>query len=546
MVIIMARVKSVLYHPAKLTPLVSTIAALLAPAQVLSAKTEFKPELETRTYGYWIRDEQASGGLDKGMAALLKPSIAFNLTGNNASSALFLQNESVWYDDSQRSHKSLDKFSWRNMFNAYDDRVSFGLSADSGYRIRDSRNGVFSDIITGTENLSKTNNYGANANFRTSSTADVNAQLGLAYNKLSSRQPELQDNYGNFDNDTLSTFLALGSSQRQSPLFWQLTGNYHKTGRDGNRGDFVSKRASATTGLPLLPSLSMIVRGSYEENDNTSGYANEFTSFGAGFEYQFGHASRINVTQNWATRAVGVQQEDIDETYLAAEVFLAPTRRTSLSYSLDRRYFGRSSNLQGQYNLKFLSVRLSVREDVQTLSSFDQIIEDLGIFVCPNDATQFTDCFRPPSNNYQLGTGESFQQLFNTELELSEELIKRRTAAMTIGYNKNRLALSVMLSRSEDLYVETERENDRNSFNVQSSWKLSQHSSLLFSGHYYDINYLTDDRQDKNLAVEIGIKRKLNEHSEIKAMLKRISRNSSVDSFDLTENRVWLSYTIRL
>lgn len=542
----MARAKTVLYHPAKLTPLVTAIAALLAPAQVLSATTDIKPEIETRTYGYWIRDEQAGGGLDKGMAALLKPSVAINLTGKNASSALFLQNESVWYDDSQRSHKSLDKYSWRNIFNAYDDRVSLGLSADSGYRIRDSRNGVFSDIITGTENLSKTSNYGANANFRTSQTADVNAQLGLAYNKLSSRQPELQDNFGDFDNDTLTTFLALGSAQRQSPLFWQLSANYNKTGREGNRGDFVSKRASGTAGLPLLPSLSMIVRGSYDENDNTSGYANEFRSYGVGLEYQFGLASRINVTQNWATRSVGEQQEDIDETYLAAEVFLAPTRRTSLSYSLDRRYFGRSSSLQGQYNLRFLSVRLSVREDVQTLSSFDQIIEDLGIFVCPDGAAQFTDCFRPPTNNYQLGTGESFQQLFNAELELSEELIKRRTAAMTIGYNKNRLALSVMLSRSEDEYVETERENNRNSFSVQSTWKLSKHSSLLLNSNYYDINYLTDEREDKNLSVEMGIKRKLNERSEIKAMLKRISRNSSVDSFDLTENRVWLSYTIRL
>ena len=58
----MALAKTVLYHPAKLTPLVTAIAALLAPAQVLSAKTDIKPEIETRTYGYWIRDEQAGGG----------------------------------------------------------------------------------------------------------------------------------------------------------------------------------------------------------------------------------------------------------------------------------------------------------------------------------------------------------------------------------------------------------------------------------------------------------------------------------------------------
>lgn len=542
----MARAKAFPYRRTKLTPLATAIATMLVPAPVLSANTEIKPELETRAYGFGVRDEQAGGGLDKGLAAYLKPSVAINLTGKNTSSALFLQNESVWYDDSQRSHKSLDKYSWRNIVNAYDGRVSLGLNADSSYRIRDSRNGVFSDIITGTENLSKTSNYGANINLRTSQTADVNAQLGVAYNKLSSKQPELQDSFGDFDNDTLTSYLAFGSAQRQSPLFWQLSANYNKTGREGDRGDFVSKRANATAGLPLLPSLSFVMRGSYDDNDNTSGYANQFSSYGVGLEYQFGRASRINVTQNWATRSVVEQQEDIDEDYLAVDVFLAPTRRTSLSYSLDRRYFGRSSNLQGQYNLRFLSVRLSVREDVQTLSSFDQIIEDLGIFVCPDGAAQFSDCFRPPTNNYQLGTGESFQQLFNSEFELSEELIKRRTAAMTLGYNKNRLALSIMLSRSEDEYIETERENNRNSLSVQSSFKLSRHASLLLNSNYYDINYLTDEREDKNLSLEIGIKRQINDRSDIKAMLKRISRNSSIDSFDLTENRVWLSYTIRL
>lgn len=519
------------------------IAVLVITVSAAAAEVKISPELELGSYAFWLRDDQQSAGLDKGLAALVSPSLKFNATGSNLSSSLYLQNESVWYEDAQRSSKSLTQYSWRNFATAYDKRVSFGLSANSNQRVRNSQNGVFSDIITGSESLSKTTSYTADFGFKTFKTADVNAQLGLSYRMLRSEAPEFDDGSGDFDNNSYTATLGLGSAKRQSTLFWQFNGNYSKTERE-SRADFVSKSASGIAGLPLAPGLSLIGRGSYEYNDNTDDFNNEFRSYGLGLEYQFGRASRINVTQNRYTSGNNSSsQADVSGDYIGTEIFLAPSRRTTLSYNLDRRYFGRTANLQASYRLRFFSFRLAMTDSVQTLSSLDEVFQDLGIFVCPDGASQINECFRPPSNNYELGSGETFRQLFDVELELSEEVVKRRQAALTVGYNKNRLALSVQASKSEDEYVESGRLNERNTFSMQASWQLSQHSGLLLNGRHYEIDYSSEQRKDANISVEFGINHKLNPNAGISASVRRLVRNSTLDSFDIEEDRIWLTYS---
>ncbi|MGP9801156.1 TIGR03016 family PEP-CTERM system-associated outer membrane protein [Rheinheimera sp. NSM] len=509
----------------------------------VAADVRISPELELGSYAFWVRDEEQSPGVDKGLAALVTPSLRVNATGNNLSSSLYLQNEAVWYEDAQRSHKSLTEYSWRNLATAYDKRLSFGLNASSNNRVRNSQNGVFSDIITGSENLSKTTSYGANLGFTTLRTADVRAQLGLSYRELHSEAPEVDDGSGDFDNNSYAATLDLGSATRQSTLFWQFNGNYRKTEREA-RDDFVSKSANGNAGMPLAPGLSLIGRGSYESNDNTSNFSNEFRSYGVGLEYQFGRASRINVTQNrYTTGNNDSSQADASGTYVGMEVFLAPSRRTTLSYNLDRRYFGRTANLQASYNMRFLSVRLALTDSVQTQSSLEEVFQDLGIFVCPDGVTQISECFRPPSNNYELGTGESFRQLFDVELELSEEVIKRRSAALTVGYSKNRLALSVQASKNEDEYVESARLTERNTFSMQASWQLSQHDALLFNARYYEIDYSSGQRRDSNSSLELGVNHKINNNADVSASVRRVMRNSTLDSFDIEEDRVWLTYS---
>ncbi len=531
-------------YPVRL-PLLLLALNLTGVASVMAAEVQIKPAVTASGYGFWLRQDETGGGLDKGLAALLSPTLGINATGKQLSSALSLKNESVWYDDSQRSHKSLSSYNWRSQLTALDERFRVGLSASSAHRIRNSQAGVFSDIITGSDNLSKTSSLGANLGLSTGASADVYSRLGLDYRRLRSDTPELDDGIGNFANDAYTTTLAMGSADRQSALFWQASGSYRKTDRESGES-FTAKQAAATGGVPLYRNLSAIVRGSYDNNEAGRSYNNEFVSYGAGLEYKIGRASRISVSRNRAVITSNSSPDlEVRETYTAAEVFLAPSRRTSLSYTLDRRYTGRTAVMQGSYQLRFLSLRLSLSDTVQTLSTLDEVTEDLGIFVCPDTAAQFSDCFRPPTNNYQLQTGESFRQLFGTELELSEQIINRRSASFAAGYNRNRLALNLLVSRSEDDYVESGRQSERDTISLQSSWQLTPHASLLLNARYYDIDYGTEQRADKNLSLEGGIKYQLNSRADVSAMFRRIERDSTLASRDISEDRVWLSLSQR-
>jgi uncharacterized protein (PEP-CTERM system associated) len=78
---------------------------------------------------------------------------------------------------------------------------------------------------------------------------------------------------------------------------------------------------------------------------------------------------------------------------------------------------------------------------------------------------------------------------------------------------------------------------------MQASWQLSQHSGLLLNARHYEIDYSSEQRKDANISVEFGVNHKLNPNAGISASVRRIVRNSTLDSFDIEENRIWLTYS---
>ena len=289
-----------------------------------------------------------------------------------------------------------------------------------------------------------------------------------------------------------------------------------------------------------------VVRGSYENNDNITGYYNNFRSYGYGLEYQFGKVSRINITRNHSVQSGAVSElEEEKDTYYAIDACIAPSRRTSLSYRLDKRYFGRNVAISGQYNLRTVTARLSVTDSVQTLSNLELVLEDLGIFVCPDGVVQMSECIRPPSNNYQPQPGESYQQFFQQNLELNEQLVQRRSAVFNLGYSYSRIKLNLTLSRSDDNYIDTPQYNETSSVGVSSSWQFASNMQYELTARLYDIDYREDERSDSNILLETGVVYDLNNDASLKAMFRRTDRNSSQNFYDFSENRIWLSYQHR-
>ena len=540
----------------------SLVFTTVSPA-IVAADTTVTPEIETSAYGFWLRDEQAGPGLDKGLAMKASPAITVTHKGRQSFASFNVENESVWYDDSQRSHKSLTNYNASSGISIFDNRMSIQLNAQSGHQVRSAQNNIFSDIITGSDNLSKTSSYGAALSFANLSSAVVQTKVNVSYKKFTSDQPEVDDGINNFDNDSLQGTLQLAAGTRGVGAFWLVSGNFNKTIRESDQ-DFESQQANLIAGLPLFTNLSAIVRASYQDSSNGQsgsgignfgGYFDTYKSYGAGLEYRFGTVSYINVTQNKAIRSGQLalpgddndnDSENNNDNYYATELYLPPSRRSTLLYRYDRQFFGRTTTVVGQYNMRTVTARLSVSETLQVLSNLSQVFEDLGIFVCPAGSQQLGDCVKPPTNNYQLQPGESLQQFIQPGFDISEELVKRRLAAFSLGYANRRLKLNLSLSQIEDEYEESLRSSQTKVISTTSSWQIGRLTRFSLSASHYDLSYSTDDRKDKNILVETGFERELNEHATVKLMFRRTVRNSSQQTFDLAENRVWLSYSHRL
>jgi uncharacterized protein (PEP-CTERM system associated) len=243
------------------------------------------------------------------------------------------------------------------------------------------------------------------------------------------------------------------------------------------------------------------------------------------------------------SEAFGQRKET--DTYAASQFLIAPTRRTSLEGSFDRRYFGRTWDLQGKYDLRFLSMRLRISDNVRTQNQFDRELEDLGIFVCPVGSTDLSGCFKPPTDKYMPVFGETLLQVRGPNSELREELVEQRNLSLTVAYSKNRLNASITLSDTELRYVESGDFSTNQGAALQLSWKLTEHSQLLANVNYYDIDYRNENRKDENLSASVSYQQQLTKRSDLRFTIRRLDRNSSIAEFDNSENRVWMEYTYK-
>lgn len=521
--------------------LYSTIVLLLV-GPFAYADTKIQPKLSANTYAFWYQNQQISSGTDRGLALLLTPEISVIRTTPNVVTSLYWQNEAVWYKDAQRSQHSAQTYRISNIVSAYNQRISWGLNAAGGYRVRDSRQGIYADIITSAESLSKTRNYGTHLNFTTLSGAATQANLLLAYDTYTAEGSFLGEDDG-YSNDSYSGVLNLASASRSETFFWQLNGNYNLVERD-NFNDFKTARGSAILGLPVLSRLSLILRSSYEKNEGSLNFNNEFFSYGVGAELKFGKVSWLNVTWNksrlkneTANQATANNQDD---EYIAGEFFLAPSRRTSLSFSLDQRYFGRTMTLSGNYNLRYITIRLAATDTVRTQSQLIAGFEDLGIFVCPDGSFNLNDCFRPPTNNYIPRPGESFQQLGLFNPELSERVVLSRNLSLGVGYSKNKLSVNISANSGEDEYEESQELTRRHGVTMQALWRIYSDLNANLNASMYRFNYTDDERVDKNMSAEFGLTYFITRKTELSAEIRHVRRDSTLASADISETRLGL------
>lgn len=513
------------------------IVSCLFCQSAVSGDWQLKPGITADSYLYQIK-QQDDASWDEGAALALAPNAALLFNSKHLVSAFEWKNKHIFYDDAQRSDRALNYLNFNNIFSAWDNRFQWAVNASEDYRIRNSQRGIFSDEITGFSELSKMRTLGTSVSLRTAAHRETQAALGLSARKLKSERPENDDALGSFNNEFYSADLSMGKRHRDSEFFWQFNSRYSESKRDiGN--SLTSESADIIVGVPVLPDVAWVSRARYENNDLVTTYDNKFRSIGTGLEYRFGNVSYVNATYNWYRQQ---QLQEEKDSYWAFDMLLAPTRRSSLQVNLDRRYYGRSVEVSGSYRLKRLSARLSYNERVTVTNGLDQVLTDLGLFVCPGGFSGVSDCFVPPSANYQLQPGESLQNFIATDIEISESVILRKGGSFNLAYDRNRLRLSLSLRRTEDEYVESNRLNTTKGASVNGSWRLSPLMTLSSEINFYEIDYSQDERSDRNMQFKLGVSIKLNERSDISFNARRVERDSTQVQFDMQENRIWVGY----
>lgn len=513
----------------------------LSAANAFAGDLQVKPGIDLDSYLYQLKQDQ-SEQWDEGAAFAATPNLSLLFDSKAWQSTFDWRQKNIRYDDTQRDNKKLDYFDFNSRLSAWDNRAVWSVNAGEGYRQRNTQRGVFADEITGFNLLSKTRYMGTALALSTAQYLETQAQVNLAARKISSERPELDDEVESFDNAFYSTDFNFGTARRKQGFFWQLSGRVSENVRE-NAVDLNSENVDAVVGIPLLKQWAWVSKTRYEKNELYANSDNEFGSVGTGVEYRFGKVSYINLTYNYYRQ----QQFRIEEDdYWAVDMLLAPTRRSSIKLNIDRRYYGRSVEVQGRYRIQHVSANLNYSERLQLMNGLDAEINNLGVLVCPAAFADVAECFLPPTSNYELAPGEYLQNVSVNEVEFNQSVVLRKTGSFNLGYDKNRLLLGLTLSRYEDEYVETQRFNQTDSLLVSGRWRLSPTTSFTSEYSWYKLQYSEEARTDYSLRLKAGLSMELNARSTVSFNAQRIKRTSNLPQYDRQENRVWLSYSYQI
>lgn len=533
-----------------------SVLLLAAPAW---AKFELKPTIGLTTHAYQLK--YADNGTDRGLAEALTPGLELSYETPWLRSSLSAEQMALIYRDEQRDNESYTYYRLNNQASFLREQLLFRLGAAQSYRSANANLSRYADEISSSGDMAKTNTQNAGISFKNqqfnwfNTNFDINATRSSADKSSSLLQTENPFEVTALDNNNLSGAFELRSRTRSTKFFYGVSANGSKADRE-YADDFYNRQGYGVIGVPFFWRVAMIAQGRYENSSELStvnpefaGYRN-FHSVGGGFEWAISDRSWWNVTYNKINEKFGVTE------YVATQFNFQPSRRTKLSGSLDRRFFGRTAELNGSYTLKNLSMQIAVKDSVNSLMALNTDQSEFGLFVCPPGVTPgLASCFQPPTAQYRPQPGERYYNIRLPGDELNESLVVRRSASYTIGYSFSKLKLQFQLGERRDLYLEQATELQDRFANVTANWQLTARNSVTLSSAYSKLSYQGEEgqatgfgfseRQGTEASNSVAFNRKINTKLDAALTAKRIDVNFVGRELDYQENRVSLDLNLK-
>lgn len=526
-------------HSFTLRPLAALMLIFSMP---LAAEIELQPALSLTTYGYGVK--QAAADTDRGMAQSINPGLNLRYQGSWLQSNLGIDHEALYYRDEQRDNSGYSNFRFDNRASFLREQLQLQLSSARSHRAAGNQFSRYADEVTNGDQMATVDNHSARMAFSNTKLDWLHSKIALSVDESSTdriNDPLLFDpslTAVDLKNRRYGADIALNSARRNSAIFWDLDINTAKTDRETEL-DYYNRRGSATLGVSLFSGLALIGRGSYESNSDIgtgNRYADfrDYDSVGAGLEWKITQRSWWNLTYN------KIDDQQGGTEYIGTEFSFQPSRRTRLSGNFDRRFFGRTAQVSGSYNLKNLNMQLSFSDSVDSLLGFSGA--GTGVLNCPPG-------FLPYQNQCLPEVLIPLLPIPNDNL--NESLVIRRNGSFSLGYVFSRLTLQLQLGARRDIYLEQDAETRDNYANVSANWLLSQRHSLAMNTAFSDVKYLGNQlgaggnfgqREGQQGSAELSLIRRMNRQltGTLSAKHVRVDFKDTLD--DYQENRLSLEF----
>ncbi|GEM_PF-3375749 len=523
--------------------------SLLVTANSYAGELEIKPEMSLDYYK--VDSRSAQSGSDSEQTNLdvddqvikYTPAITLIYKSKIATLTGFSEYVKTEHQEAEETNSEFLNYNLLTSLELLPESLIWQASARKSHRVADSRLGVFSDEIVGSENLTGVTNLQTNLTYQLVNQQQFSLLANTFYTKSKaddSVEADLTESnfaVNNFDTNSKGASLTVGSGAMKQGVGWQLDMSISKSDRR-NQEDYTQARFSSDLDIPLSQSFGWVLNGTINKNkiDNDTALSDGLTyrEYGTGLRWSFTRESYINLL---AYRSKTGEQET--RSYVGGEFNWNPSARSSLLFSANRNQFGENYQLDLTQNSRFIKTRASYREGIDINSRRQFISGVVGSFVCPIDTLDFTQCFQPIEPDYQLQPGEQQFDIVGQDIELNDEVVKFSSGSFNIGYDNTR-KLKLNLS-----YVYTEQEglegltagNDRKSESISlaAAYAISPKTQAVLNTRFNQNTYYSElnSRVDDNTSISFFINSKLSRRLSAQVGLSRRERNSvASDNYD--------------
>ncbi|MFT6909678.1 MAG: hypothetical protein ACJAS1_006401 [Oleiphilaceae bacterium] len=532
---------------AKKPQLVKYAAVLLMSVSFSAFPQEVDISGTLNTTGYVTETEIGDNETIQTEALIIKPSIlgsyssrflSASLTANHSRVRRSVDNE----DGSDTSNQNYTDLKYTSNLTLIENALFLTLSGAQNYRVINQQQAGFSDVILGSDNLTKSRNNSAQLNFSIPNPIYLGFTLQSTYSKTQTDQS--QDGQTGVDGDNVGVTARLFQGKYIKPINFDISAQYNDTSR-ANFQNFESTRLQGNFGIPIIKEVDFIVTGSLDEYDaGQTGFTGrpnlDTTSYGAGLKWTPSNGRNLSLTYNQ------LEEGENQTKYIGVNLAWAFSTRTALNFNSGKRFYGDSYNLNFTHSLKSVRTSVSYSEDLTTFSRLGASSTNItGIFVCQFGSTELIDCFQPDRLDYQLQAGEEFRATTEVVTDISEEVILRKSGTASIGYSKRKVTMSIDASYRRTEYLETDRLSINRSLRLNVNYAMSPKTNIGFASALATNQFNELESADTIMTTSIDFRRTIGRYLNLSIGARLLDRESDTIERNGTDKRltVGLNYS---